>query len=98
MEVAPFTEQNVPVKMTVSSLRMPTADWLFNSKNLAKGVFTARVLLPGTDTNAAVRIVNTTPEKFILTPGTELGNRHLAVLADQSPSCSSVSNLCRSST
>ena len=40
------------------------------------------MLLPDRDTDAVVRVVNTTPESFVLDGGIDIGRAHMAVVVD----------------
>ena len=78
------TEQNVPVRMTYGSLRTPDADWVLDPKTLADKVFTARVLLPGTDNCAAVRVINLSNKPYVLDSGMEVGQAAIARVLSRS--------------
>ena len=77
-EVRPGSEQNVPVRMIHSSWRTPEADWLVAPQQLADKVYTARVLLPGNDEFAAVRVVNLSDRPYSLDQGREVGVARVA--------------------
>jgi predicted aspartyl protease len=56
--IPPRQQVNMPVKLTINSLRMPDTDWVMESKSLRQGVTSARTLLEGDKHIAAVPIIN----------------------------------------
>ena len=82
------TEQNVPIRMVHSSLRTPEADWLVDPRTLSDKVFLARVLLPGRDECAAVRVVNLSDKPYNMEQGVSLGLAQVARVLQEKETCS----------
>ena len=73
---------DVPVRMAWNSFRVPTSEWVMEPKQLRSGVYTACVLLPQSETCAAVRVLNVSDLPFRVKEDTFLGSANPAVALD----------------
>src|SRR6266516_312848 len=78
IEVAPATEQNIPVRLVHKNWRAPYADWLIQPKEISEGVLLARTILPDNDEYAAVRVINLTDSHVTIPLDCELGSAYMA--------------------
>src|SRR6266516_2873171 len=78
IEVAPATEQNIPVRLVHKNWRAPYADWLIQPKKISEGVLLARTILPDNDEYAAVRVINLTDSHVTIPLDCELGSAYMA--------------------
>src|SRR6266568_2632718 len=76
--IPPNTECNVPVQLVRPNMRTPESDWVVNPITLKSQVFLARVLLPDSDTHAAVRIINLSKEEYTVKGGQDIGKADAA--------------------
>src|SRR6266516_1423972 len=78
IEIAPSTEQNVPVRIVHKNWRTPSSDWLIKPKELSNGLLVARAILPDNDDLAAVRVLNLTDHMVIVQEGCDMGRADMA--------------------
>src|SRR6266516_2107012 len=78
IEIAPSTEQNVPVRIVHKNWRTPSSDWLVKPKELSNGLLVARAILPDNDEMAAVRVLNLTDHLVTVQEGYDMGRAEMA--------------------
>ena len=64
---------DVPVRMVLSGLQEPVADWMLEPKQVARGVVVARTLMTGQATMAAAHVINTSVNVHRLRVGQYIG-------------------------
>src|SRR6266516_3231170 len=78
VDVAPYSEQNVPVRLVHMNWRAPLSDWLVQPKELPNGIMVARTILPPDNDHAAIRVLNLNDSTITIQSGCDIGRADMA--------------------
>src|SRR6266516_199934 len=79
VDVAPYSEQNVPVRLVHMNWQAPLSDWLVQPKELSNGIMVARTILPPDDDHAAIRVLNLNETTITIPCGCDIGRADMAM-------------------